>query len=198
MIISCALLALGLDAWSLTWQTASGQTVPRTPPPTFTRTFTPTPRVTPTHTPLPTATYTLVPGAPTPVPRPDLFIALAAKPGIAGPGNLVTFTCQVGNRGNAPANNLTASLSIPWPLAIQDVSLPKGQFRFDANEATISLDSLQPGEEIAITLRARVQENASPGKTLRYRAQLTSTGGERESNEVIIELPWALLPATGG
>ena len=196
-LASCILLIAGFDAWGLTWQTVSGQTVPRTPPPTFTPTRTATPRVTPTHTPLPTATATLQPGAPTPVPKADLFITLEVRPRIVGPGQLVTFACQVVNRGNAPGTEVEISLSIAWPLAVEDASSSKGTVRQDGQESIVSLDDLPPGEDVAITLRTRVQQNASPGRILRYRAQLRFKEGSGESNQAELELPAAVLPATG-
>ena len=197
-IASFALLVLGFDARNLGWETVSGQTVPRTPPPTFTPTRPATPRVSPTPTSLPTATPTFLPGIPTPVPHPDLAISLAADPSTVGPGDPVTFTCLVANRGNGSAGQSQITLNIAWPLAIEDVSASKGAASAGEQGATASVDGLGPDERVTITVHARVQENASPGKTLRLTAQVASDGDSRESNEVVIELPWAMLPATGG
>lgn len=203
--VGIALLALagtlllgGLDLARWSWRTVSGQTVPRTPPPTFTPTPSATLPITPTDTPPPTATATLAPGAPTPVPRPNPVISLNARPQTIGPGDVVTFTCRLANHGNAAAEQVQMSLPILWPLAVQSAVSSAGTVGFDVQGLSFALDALQPEQEVAITVRAVVQEDTSPDQTLVYRAQLVFREGERESNEVQVILPPALLPATGG
>ena len=193
------LMALAGVAWSgLSSGIVSGQTVPRTPPPTFTATPSITPRVTPTDTPLPTSTATFVPGQPTPTPQPNPLIELQASPSIVGPGDVVSYRGQVVNHGGAPARGAQISLEVPSPLSIQEANASMGILDVDGHVLRIGLDALYPGEAWTFQVHAAVQPDALPGQAIVSRASLVYEQGVRESGQVTIHLPPALLPATGG
>ena len=193
------IVALAGVSWTgLSSGIVSGQTVPRTPPPTFTATPSVTPRVSPTDTLLPTATATFVPGRPTPTPQPNPLISLQVSPSVVGPGDSVTYIGQVVNHGGAPASGAEINLDIPWPLSIQEASASAGAVEVDEHVLRIRLEALQPGETWTFLLQAAVQPDALPGREIVSRARLIYAQGARESNQATIQLPPALLPATGG
>ena len=193
------LLALAGAAWSgLSSGIVSGQTVPRTPPPTFTATPSATSQVPPTHTPRPTSTATFVPGQPTLTPWPDPLIELHVSPSVVGPGDVVVYRGQVVNRGGAPATGAQISLGIPSPLSIQGANASMGTVDADSHALRIDLAALDPGAAWTFEVRAVIQANALPGQTVASRARLTYRAGARESGQVTVHLPPALLPATGG
>ena len=182
--LSLALTLLGL---ALPWGAASGQTVPRTPPPTWTRTPRPVTPFAPTETPLPTWTPTLAPGAPTPIPLANPALALRVSPEVVGPGMVVRLVVQAINHGSAPAEGAEMSLEVPWPLALRD-----------PQRSTMPLGALRPGEAAEWLVEATVQSDARPGQELSCQAALSYRGGRVVSNAVTITLPPALLPAAGG
>lgn len=181
-------LSLALLGLALPWGAVQGQTVPRTPPPTWTRTPPPvTPAPPPTDPPPPTWTATPLPGAPTPIPRPNPALSLSVSPEFAGPGDVVRFVVRAVNYGDAAAVDAELSLEVPWPLAV------RGEHR-----ATRTLGALQPREAIEWVVEATVERDARPGQRLTFQAALRYRDGRLLSNGVALELPPALLPAAGG
>jgi hypothetical protein len=174
-----------------------GQTVPRTPPPTFTATLSATPLVTSTFTPLPTATATYLPGTPTPTPQPDPEIRLSVAPAVAGPGDEIVVNVALSNRGNAAATGARLSLDIPTPLEGRDVSATKGESTLTALTWTVDVGSLAPDESVSASLRLTVPADASPDQSLALQALFDHERGSRSSNVASVLLPPAFLPATG-
>jgi len=198
LVCGAIFLLASFDMGGFTWGLAAGQTVPRTPPPTWTRTRTAAPPVTETPAPPPAATATLAPGAPTPVPQPDPAVSLTIAPAFGGPGDVIRFTVRLRNDGSAAATNLTVALPWPDPLLVLALSASAGEVSAGSSEFVWRLGQLAPGAEAVWTLQAQIAADAMPDQVLRYRARLSFDGGLRESEERTLLLPWTRLPATGG
>lgn len=198
IICGAIFLLASFDTGGFTWGLAAGQTVPRTPPPTWTRTRTAAPPETESPTLPPTATATLAPGAPTPVPQPDPAVSLNVTPYFGGPGDIIRFTVRLRNHGSAVATGLTVTLPWPDPLFVLALSASAGEVSAGSGEIVWRLGQLAPGAEAVWTLQAQIAADAMPDQVLRYRARLSFDGGLRESEERMLLLPWTRLPATGG
>jgi hypothetical protein len=200
MVLSLALIALsllGLGRWSLGGGKVSGQTVPRTPPPTFTATPSVTPMQRPTETPRHTATATPRPGEPTSVPRPDVGLEMDASPLVVGPNQLVVVQVRVFNMGNGAARDVVLDLSALAPLSIQRISSDRGRYVLEPYRASLGLEQLGPGESWEVTAETAVAADAWPGRTSPVDAALRHVDGSANA-QVTIHLPPALLPAAGG
>lgn len=175
----------------------SGQTVPRTPPPTFTATPSATPLVQPTNTPLPTATATFPPNVPTPTPQADPVIGWTIDRAWAGPGDVLTARCTVFNRGGAIANGTEAVITFPAWLLIDDVALSQGSATQAPGRIAGVLGSIPPQITASVTVRLRVPQDADPGQNISLSAFATYDRGIRIAQDVSVGLPPALLPNTG-
>ena len=162
-----------------------------------------TPTYTPTVTPTPTLTATptsSVTPPPTPTPRPgapDLAIAKRGEPPEVSPGEEVTFTLEVTNRGTESAVGVVVTDEVSEYLEILEVTTTQGAVTVDGQKVTVDVGVVGPGFTVEIVIRTRVREDAPAPLEMENVALLTSpNGGDRISQTVTIKVP-RLLPVTG-
>ncbi len=178
--------------------TATGsQTATLTYTPTGSQTITPTTTSTPTST----GTITVVPGitpttAPTGVPSvefADPAITKSGDPSLVRPGETVTFTITVTNKGTAAAPNVTVTDTINPPLIFVSASATQGSFTVTGNVVRFTIGTVNPGQIITLTVVTRVSPDAQPPLDITNLAMLNN--GKTAS--VTIRLTRGNLPATG-
>jgi len=167
-------------------------TVPRTPPPTWT----PQPR---TATPRPTAPAP-PPTSPaaTSVPVADAWLGLHATYDALAPGEAVSLELTLHSQGGASLH--AASVALPWPVGLEfvDVQPDAGDAAFDGATLVWQPGDLSPGETRVLVAEATGSEGLLPGTRLVLQAVASWDDEVRQSNQVALMAPRALLPTTGG
>jgi hypothetical protein len=218
-------LGVGGTTWALPVQAPQRQTVPLTPPPTWTRVRPPATRtLVPTRpepprsatpgspsTPVPQAT-SVPAGAPpsggaTPVATPrqrttpqtseSVWLWLSADPLIVGPGSRVSVRVELKNVDATALDAVTLELPAPVGLRFVDARVASGQADISEAKLTWQLGRLEPGTDALIEVTARVAADVLPDGALLLRPRLSWSEGELLGDEMALVLPWALLPATG-
>ncbi len=187
-LLFSALIVLSVLAWSsLHVQAAS-------PSP-----FGVTPTWTPTLTATPTVTVTPQPQATPSVDGPDLVFAKQGEPAWVLPGELVTFTLSVVNRGRQAAVDVVVTDEVPAYLEVLEATATQGVTEVQGQQVTARIGVVGPGFEVRIIIRTRVRLDAPAPLEMENVALLTSSnGGERTAGPVIIRIPQMVLPKTGG
>lgn len=152
---------------TLTPTVAAGPTPTLTPiasatPAPPTPTLTPTVALTPTATPVitPTATPTLTPT----VAPGQLSLVLSASPATLTPGQVVTVSLQLANSGDGPLAGVTVNAALPLALAYETaLGQPGPAYDPQLRQLTWQVDSLAPGQVLALGYRARVEPAVGPG-----------------------------------
>ena len=174
--------------------------------PTSTATITPAPGLTPTLTPPPTLTPTVTPTptiapalTPTPTLAPLLSLSKEARPTLAAPEQVVTFTLAVGNAGDAPARDLLLRDVLPEGLTYLRGSAPDADYDPEAGTLTWQLAEVAAGKALTLTLAATVA--AQPGEELTNTGLLEGGGDTRPltaTATVYVADATSIEPDTGG
>jgi len=127
---------------------------------------------------------TVVPPTSTPTKeeKPDLVIIKRGQPTQALPGEEVTFTLEVTNRGNAAAVDVVVTDEISPYLEILEVTTTQGTVTIEGQRITVYVGVVGPGFVVEIVIRTRVREDVPLPSTI-------------ENPPVVIEIP--LLPPSG-
>ncbi|MEM8531904.1 MAG: DUF11 domain-containing protein [Chloroflexota bacterium] len=150
----------------------------------------------PTPTLLPTATPTITPTG-------DLFADPAVSKSIsqseANPGDEVTYTINVVNRGNIAAENVVVTDSLPDELTIVDMSTSRGEASMRGQTISVTIGLMEPGEEVTIRIRARVKADTPPSTISNGVVVTTTSPGDDPSNNTasvpLTIIGTAVLPA---
>ncbi|HEU4328249.1 MAG TPA: LPXTG cell wall anchor domain-containing protein [Roseiflexaceae bacterium] len=149
-------------------------TVTPTEPPTATPTdptATPTDPPTATPTALSTATATAVPppptatptAAPTRAPQPrsaNPAVSKQADSAEAGPGNTITFSIVVTNREDSDAEDVVVTDTLADYFELISATSSRGEVSVSGQTITVVLGSVPSGDEVLISVRVRVAEQA--------------------------------------
>jgi hypothetical protein len=195
IIVVLLAVVLGRDrAWAGWLAAPARQTVPMTPPPTWTPAAPATPvppRPRPTQ-PSPEAT---------PVPQAQPWLWLTVDPHIAAPGMAITARIEVRNIGGATMHDAIATLDIPdlpsW-LRIVSYEISTGTMTVGAERIEWRLGALGAGAEAFCTLTGSISLDAPPNRDIELAATFGAPASGAIQDQAIISLPWALLPEAGG
>jgi uncharacterized repeat protein (TIGR01451 family) len=124
----------------------------------------------------------------------DPRITKQVDPARAQIGDQVTFVLIVHNYGNANATNVVVRDQLPIDLDLLSASSTRGVVEMAVGAGgvfTVTIDVLGPGEDVFITVHARVNENAHPlPATIHNLATLEFDQGiPRVSDEVTVYIP---------
>jgi uncharacterized repeat protein (TIGR01451 family) len=162
--------------------------------------ITPTPTSPPEPTPLPGATPT--PGSPASDPdqdRPDPVITKRGGPSEAVPGEEVTFTIEVTNRGRRAAVDIVVTDDVPAYLEILEATTTQGTATIEGQRVTVEVGTIGPEYLVEIVIRTRVRLDTPAPTVMENVAVLKSPNvGEQMTTPVIINVPVPNLPQTGG
>lgn len=178
-------------AWAGTLAKPQRQTVPLTPPPTWTP-------VPPPVTPAPTRPARVPPRPATPSAGAEPWLDLSVVPSIVAPGSRVTCTVQLANVGGSAMNDARVTLELPPWLVLGDLRATTGSVRVDGLELGWLPDPVGAGDALTFEAHLVVSEDAPPATSALLEALLTWAGGSDRSNQEELELPPVLLPETGG
>lgn len=221
--LSVALVASAALAapWHRAGAEALRQTVPLTPPATWTPAAPAAPPPEPT-VPQPPDHSTALPPAeePDPVPtalpgsaeptRPAVdptqappaspeaaaaqpWLGLSARPQIIAPGDVVTLRLELVNLGPGDLARATVTLGPVPHLTLR----PSGSARVVAGALRWSAPRLAAGEGAVVEVQAVVGEGLLPGEEIVFAGGLAGDGSELVSNEALLLAPRAVLPVVG-
>jgi hypothetical protein len=198
----CVFIALSMAvpaAWARPYSSPQRQTVPMTPPPTWTpsRPTTPTEQPTRPQPPTPGPTAPSPTGESTQPRMASPWLGLSAEPFVVQPGMPVSVLLELQNLGDGAMENATITLLSHPYLLFEGVRTSLGQAQLGS--AGVSWTPGPLGERGGGTLQvtAVVGPDALPDTSILLSATLSWPGGQVESNELQLSLPAALLPAVG-
>jgi len=110
-----------------------------------------------------TPTFTHAPPPPPPPHAPHLAIDKTADLTQVPPGGQVTFIIRVCNDGDATADNIVVSDTLPPELEVVSASASQGTVTVAGNEVRAELGSLAPGACAEVVIAARVRTDVPPG-----------------------------------
>lgn len=170
-MIAAAALALGLlpltppsHAAPTLALTASAEPATRTP--------VPSPGPAPNITPTPGSDQSQGSGDP----EIDLSIRKEVSPGVAAPGERVTFVLRVLCTGHGQADNVLISDSLPPGLTLVEATTSWGTLTTNGNSVRVSIPVLYAGDQVTVWIVAQV--DAGVQGSLVNRAEVTSTTEE--------------------
>lgn len=165
--------------------------------------ITPTPTNTPTSTPTntPTSTPTATPtSTPVPVRKPpkvDPVITKIGGPSVAWPGEEVTFTIEVTNRGQAAAVGVVVTDDVPVYLEVLGVTATQGAAYAQGQRVIVEVGTVGQDFVVRIVIRTRVRlDTPAPVEMENVAVFRSPNAGELWTPPVIIRVP-ALMPETG-
>ncbi len=168
--------------------------------PTLTPSNTPTITATSTTGPSPTPSNTGTPPTVTPPPVINIVdpqISKSADPALLIPGEIVTFTLTVTNKGSVAAQGVTVVDPIPAPLIVQSATTTQGTYGINANTVTFNIGTVNPGAVITLMVRAKVSTNAPIPSEVINVATLSDAAGSQRSASATIRVTSGQLPQTG-
>ncbi|NOK62195.1 MAG: hypothetical protein GFH27_549327n25 [Chloroflexi bacterium AL-W] len=154
------------------------------------------PTATPTDTPLPSATppITLTDDVVA-----DPSVSKRISQGEANPGDEVTYTIDVVNRGNIAAENVVVTDSLPDELTIVDVSASRGDISMRGQSVSVNIGLMEPGEQVTIRINARVKTDTEASTISNGVVVTTTSPGDDPSNNTasvpLTIIQTAVLPA---
>ncbi len=157
-----------------------------TPTPTLTNTPTPTPIVTPTPTPPPGVSDC------------DLVVIKRADPTQVEPGDEVTFTIEVTNRGQTGAINVQVIDDVHEDLEILEVTTTQGIARVEGQRVIVDIGVIGQDFVVTVVIHTRVREDVSTPKTIENVVLARSDNCNDPSARVVITVVGPPLPPTGG
>jgi hypothetical protein len=194
VLVLLTLLVAADHAWAGWLAAPVRQTVPMTPPPTWT----PVAQATPLP---PRPRPTQPPPEATPVPQAQPWLWLTADPHIAAPGNTVTVRLEVRNIGGSTMDDAIATLDIPdippW-LRVISYEVSAGSIGMGTERLEWRLGALGAGAEAVCVLTGSIALDAPPGRDIELLAEFGAPASGVIQDRAIVSLPWALLPEAGG
>jgi uncharacterized repeat protein (TIGR01451 family) len=156
--------------------------------------LTPTPEP-PTLTPM-TVTPggpTVTPGGPTVTPPPakppappsgtaEVAIVKSVNVATARIGDEIIFTLVVSNIGTGNAEDVQVTDAVPDFLDVIEATTTRGNVSSNGRTVMISIGRIAPGEDVTITIRARVNERAKPPGGRNVAVVSTSSSGDDPNN----------------
>lgn len=137
-------------------------------------------------------------------PDPSPAPVLTADRATTSPGETVVYRIHAryeADAGSALSNVLLTDL-LPEGMTVTSVETNRGSVETWGNLVTVDVGEFVPGEEVTVTLTARVADDLADGMTLTNRATLISSEGlATQSAAVTITVGQgspAVLPETGG
>ena len=154
------------------------------------------PTLPPTRVRPPAATPTSAPtAAPSGV---DLNLQFQASTATAIPGQVFQYLLIIHNRGENSSGTLIVRAPLPEELELVSVSVNSGQQEIRDGDVTVTLESLPAGADLQIELTVRVREDVPLGTAIENNFELELAGVVMRSETVVVILPPAELPRTGG
>lgn len=184
-------LFLGREAttWASSLAKPGRQTVPLTPPATWTPNV-PAPPASTQPTRPPSVGRSEVAG-------PYPMLSLWADQTTLSPGQVIVIAAALTNGGNAPSSEAVVTLTQPSLLRVTRSRTASGDLEFGLSQIIWRPESVLPGETVTLELEMVVSEEASPDHQLAVSGTLNWPEGESFTADIMLTLPWALLPATG-
>jgi hypothetical protein len=185
------ILFLGREAtsWASSLAKPGRQTVPLTPPATW------TPNV-------PAAPTAAQPTRPPSADRsgstgPYPVLALQANPTVLSPEQTSVISVALSNSGNGPLSEAMVTLTQPGLLRLTRSRMSNGTLELGPSQLVWRPGSVAPGETATLELDMVLSAEALPDRQLLVSGTLVWPGGEDLVADMALNLPWALLPATG-
>jgi uncharacterized repeat protein (TIGR01451 family) len=137
---------------------------------------------------------TVTPGGPTVTPpqptkppaRPggtaEIQIVKSVNVATARIGDEIIFTLVVSNIGTGNAEDVQVTDAVPDFLDVIEATTTRGNVSSDGRTVMISIGKIAPGEEVTITIRARVNERAQPPGGRNVAVVSTSSSGDNPNN----------------
>jgi uncharacterized repeat protein (TIGR01451 family) len=163
------------------------------------------PRASETPTTAPSATNT-----PIPLPGPDISLTKQVVGSTTvRVGDTVEYRITVTNTGGQPVNDLVVTDDLPAFLELISASASRGQVEVSGSSVVVTIGILAPGEQVTITITARVARYALPSESgnvavARSSDPLDPAGNNESQVGLVIEPPAsptpsgpAALPTTG-
>jgi uncharacterized repeat protein (TIGR01451 family) len=159
-----------------------------------------TPTASPTNTPAPSAppltpTNTSIPG-------PDLSIDKSVSgPSEVQVGDTIEYRVVVRNNGSEPANDVVVEDRIPAFLQLISASSSRGEVTTSGPLVRVAIGTLQPGEEVVITITARILSYVPAEQSANFASASGSNTTDPPANNgddalVVITQPTPAPPAT--
>jgi len=198
----CLVVVLGMvvpAAWARPRSSTSRQTVPSTPPPTWTPSAPKEATERPTKPQPPTAapTTTVPAGEPTQQPVAKPWLGLSAEPLVVQPGASVSILLELQNLGDGSMGNATITLPQHPSLSIEQAQASLGRAEIGMDGIRWVLGPVGAHGVATLQLAAVVGPDVVPDSEILLSAVLVWPGGQLQSNEWRLSLPPALLPAVG-
>jgi uncharacterized repeat protein (TIGR01451 family) len=127
----------------------------------------------------------------------DPQISKSADPALLIPGDTVTFTLTVTNKGSVAATGVTVVDPIPAQLIVQSATTTQGNFTIANNTVTFNIGTVNPGAVITLTVKAIVSTNVKPPTELINVATLTDNAKSVRTASTTVRITSGQLPATG-
>ncbi len=194
VLLLLAMVVGGDRAWAGRLAAPLRQTVPMSPPPTWT----PVAQATPVP---PRPRPTQPPPEATPVPQAQPWLWLTVDPHIAAPGMAVTARLEVRNIGGSTMHDAVATIhsaNIPTWLRIASYEVTAGSLGMGAERLEWRLGALGAGAEAVCVLTGSIALDAPPGRDIELLAEFGAPASGSLQDRAIVSLPWALLPEAGG
>ena len=177
---------LGRGAWASGVLAPQRQTVPLTPPPSWTPETPVGPIATRPQPPAPEDEESESEGA-------NPWLGLSVAPQLVAPGVEVTLRVQLLNQGKGELSDAIVAMTLPRELEYAGGSASSGLLEHTAGSVLWAVRVAAQGESM-LEVRARVRDDVLPDRQIEFQAQLTWPSGGVSSNVGVLELPWALLP----
>jgi uncharacterized repeat protein (TIGR01451 family) len=108
------------------------------------------------------------------------------------PGDIVTWTVTVSNPSSITLTNVSMNDPVPAPLEVLGATASAGTVTTSGNTVNWSIDALQPGQSVTITIRSRVPSDAAVPYSITNTAFLNN-GLQASATTLSVNA----LPATG-
>jgi uncharacterized repeat protein (TIGR01451 family) len=99
-------------------------------------------------------------------------------------GDTVDFVITVTTQGNLPAENVTVSDDLPDFLALNNVSVSRGNVSAGGGSVVVTLGSVAPGEVITINISTRVVALPNPPGNINSAALVTTSASDDPRNNI--------------
>ena len=180
-------LALGKQAWASSLLSPQRQTVPLTPPATW------TPEASATREPTKPQPPTPDDEQRQPAEGPNPWLGLSVDPQVVAPGMVSTLRVRLLNQGNGQLADALATMQLPRELVYAGGSTTGGSLEHNAGTVLWSVRVAAQSESM-LEVRVRVGDDVLPDRQIEFQAQLAWPSGRVSSNMGALKLPWALLP----
>ena len=126
----------------------------------------------------------------------DPAIVKLVDPALALPGEVVTYTITVNNRGNTDAVNAVVTDPVSNRLTITGANTPQGTYTISGNTVTFSLGTIKGGQVITMIITARIRPDVVPPVDFDNIATAV-LNGKTLSSTVTLHVTRGNLPNTG-